>query len=102
MTKQEQLNEQRAKYLSGEITHDTYYCCLADYLRIPHHLIPVDNEKVVAALERGDKNLNSIPLTIWDDMDGTVRYYVAGLSWSLSDTVCVLKAMARRRAGNML
>jgi len=50
------------------------------------------------ALAAGDHALNTIPLAWWDSMDPIVRRFAreAGIrSWSLGDTVCTLKHVAR-------
>jgi hypothetical protein len=49
-----------------------------------------------------DEHLNDIPLMLWDRRDPIVRLLAVqrGMrSWSLSDTVCVLKAFALRTIG---
>lgn len=91
---------QRQRYMSNELSHDDYYLWLADWVGLGNSLIPFPADKIALALAKGDKHLNTLPLMGWDRMDGTVRVYVRrkGLAWSLSDTVCCLKAMARRLA----
>lgn len=58
-----------------------------DRLRL---LMPVANDRIRAALLRGDKDLSSIPLRKWDAM--AVRLQVPGLT--LSDKVGLLKHVA--------
>lgn len=89
--------KQRAAYMAGELSHDAYYLWLADFVGLADTLIPVSNERVKAST---DPHLNNIPLNLWDGMDCWARpaAYAKGLPWSLSDTVCCLKAMAKRRA----
>lgn len=54
-------------------------------------LIPVSQDKVRQALERGDKHLNKIPLWKWDVAAGAIA--VPGLS--LGEKVCLLKHVAK-------
>ena len=88
---------ERARYMAGEIDHQTYYLWLSDLIGLNYGHIPVDNDSVKASK---DQHLNDIPLRRWDSGHFAVQHaaYRAGLPWSMSDTVCCLKAMARRRA----
>ena len=95
MTRQEQATNERNRYMAGEITHAEYYLWLSDFIGLTDGLIPASNERVKASK---DEHLNDIPLQSWDNMHDLVRQRAGGLAWSLSDTVCCLKAMARRRA----
>lgn len=97
MNKQETINSKRGEYLDGKISHHEYYCWLSDFVGLPKGIIPFSNDEVLNSKDK--EHLNDLPLYRWDNMDGIVRTYVGGLFWSLSDTVCCLKAMARRRAG---
>lgn len=62
-------------------------------------LIPFTVEKVKAALNRQDLALNSLPLGRWDSQHPLIyRLAYDALvdgGWSLSDTVCLLKHVAR-------
>jgi len=93
-TKQEIVTEKRAEYMAGKMTHQAYYEWLSDFIGIGYSLIPFTAEKVAAST---DQHLNDLPLANWDRMDYAVRRHATGLSWSLSDTVCCLKALARKR-----
>ena len=86
--------EQRARYMNGELTHKEYYTWLAGFIGASQNLVPF-TAKAIA--ESTDDHLNDLPLHIWDAVDGRVRplAYNKGLIWSLSDTVCVLKTLAR-------
>lgn len=97
MTKQDTVNQKRSEYLDKKITHDEYYLWLSNFIGLPKVLIPASNEEVKRCLET-DEHLNNIPLSRWDARDSFVRLYAGGLYWSLSDTVCCLKAMAKKRA----
>ncbi len=94
------VTRERKRYLDHEISHAEYHEWLADSLGITMWHVPVDVERIRAST---DKHLNDIPLKRWDAMDGLVRdqarrNFGSPFSWSLSDTVCVLKAVARRAA----
>ena len=100
MTKKNPVWERmRNRYMDHKITHYHYYLWLSDKLGLYDGLIPFTSDQVKAST---DPHLNDLPLRAWDNMDAIVRAR-AGLvgkrSWSLCDTVCCLKAMARRRAG---
>lgn len=90
------VERERKRYLDHEIDHQAYYLWLADFIGVPDSVIPVTPEEVQAST---DPHLNDIPLGWWDRKDPVVRHYAyaKGLPWSLSDTVCVLKSLARRR-----
>lgn len=101
MTLQEQHDAKRKQYLASEISHSEFYLWLADSIGIRIHDLPVKIERVKAST---DPHLNDIPLQLWDRMDYLVRRLAVqhGMrSWSLSDTVCVLKAFAKRAASQM-
>lgn len=82
--------------------HDAYYCWLADTIGVTVSRLPFELSEVRDALKT-DRHLNNLRLQQWDNQDFVVRSMarssVSGVfSWSLSDTVCVLKAFARREA----
>jgi hypothetical protein len=60
-------------------------------------LVPFSKEKIIEALKEGDQHLNKWGNGPWDNKDFSVRHlaYSLRLSWSLSDTVCVLKHVAK-------
>jgi hypothetical protein len=95
------LAAQRLRYLNHELSHDEYYLWLSGWIGLADGLIPATDEKVRAST---DPHLNDIPLRAWDAVHGIVRgrANAKGIPWSQSDTVCCLKAMARRRAGKKL
>lgn len=86
--------EMREKYLEDEITHSEYYLWLAKQYGIGYQHIPYQftNERVKTALKDGDSHLNTLELAIWDKAISIPN----GLS--LSDCVCMLKELARKRA----
>jgi hypothetical protein len=93
-TRQQIVNEKRAEYMEDKITHQAYYEWLSDFIGIGYMSIPFSAEQVAASK---DPHLNDLPLAQWDWMHSSVRSSAVGLSWSLSDTVCCLKALARKR-----
>lgn len=107
----------RAAYMRGEMTHDDYYGLLVALLgeNALRRMLPVDRTaQQWAALVEQDHHLNNVPLPRWSALDGPVRNLLRGVTrddlltvtgsggWSLSDSVCVLKAAARRYASNGL
>lgn len=94
MSKQEKANELRRQYMSGEITFDEHYLQLAELCGVDYNRIPFNNSTVKAALTEGDVHLNTLPLNAWD----RCHPVLTEIASSLSDTVCVLKTLARKRA----
>jgi hypothetical protein len=82
----------------GSRLHNEFYLWLADAIGVTVADLPVSLDRIAQST---DPHLNDIALTGWDRRDPIVRHKAvqAGMrSWSLSDTVCVLKAFARRAA----
>lgn len=80
--------------------HFDKYDNLAHVLSIPalRSLVPFSREEILAALSRGDEHLNSLQLKRWDACDYVVRRFAVESgkrSWSLCETVCVLKHVAK-------
>lgn len=92
---QQEMNAQRKRYLDGEITHQEYYLWLASFIGATAQMVPATTREEIA--QSTDEHLNDIPLARWDACDPQVRRlaYAKGLPWALSDTVCVLKCLAR-------
>ena len=93
----------RPEYLFGNITHQDYYETIGECLNISQQDLPCSLETVRLALDNGDVHLNTIPLWKWDERDCLVRIRVGpqhhrDFSWSLSDSVCTLKAAAKKLA----
>ena len=89
--------EHRAAYMAGDVSHKDYYLWLADFIGLEH--IEISDKKIKASK---DPHFNDIPLFLWDRMDKRVRAmaFSKGLiCWSLSDTVCVAKAIAEKIRG---
>lgn len=96
MTNKEIVNDKRAAYLNHDITHEEYFCWLADFIGLTDGMIPVSNERIQAS---HDPHLNDISLMIWDNSHRSVQCqaWKKNIVWSQSDSVCCLKALARRR-----
>lgn len=109
----------RAEYMDHLIDHESYYLSIARAIgyqglaQMVRHIAPLD--QVVAHVN----DLNRIPLARWDGMDRSVRGLITArnkdrgimarswsgqplpagtICWSLSESVCVLKAVARQMA----
>lgn len=92
----EHYNENRKLYMDGKMTHDDFYCWLADRLGVTIADLNVTTDKLLASK---DEHFNDISLTLWDRNDSYIRLRAqreGKRSWSLSDSVCVAKAVARR------
>jgi hypothetical protein len=92
---QEQYNIGRKRYMNKEISHQAFYLNLAKKINININDIPVS---IDILKESHDSYFNDIPLILWDRQDYIIRSkaYKSGIkAWSLSDTVCCLKAYAR-------
>ena len=110
----------RSAYMNHQIDHQTYYAAIVDALgrhaveRLVLGIAPIDHLRNVYAK---DPHFNLIPLARWDarhlEVERLARQagqakllfmwdtYVQPMPpkliyWSLSDSVCVLKAAARR------
>lgn len=97
MTKEE-FQALRQKYMTNEMTHQEYYIGLAKIMGL-NGVAMIPNEQIKAST---DESFNDIPLKKWDDHHGLVSHlaYQHFPVWSLSDTVCVLKAIAREIRGH--
>jgi hypothetical protein len=103
MLTRELLTAKRQDYLRGTVSHQDYYLDMArhlGYADLRRIVLALTTPAVLtAAMLSGDEHFNAaVPLVVWDAQHGTVRpmAYRAGYpAWSLSDTVCVLKAVAR-------
>lgn len=96
-TKTEQRQEQEAqrkRYMEGSLTHQEYYLWLADFIGATKKHVPFSQEQINNSK---DEHLNDLPMAVWDRQDFTIRRlaYAKGLAWSQSDTVCVLKTLAK-------
>jgi hypothetical protein len=80
--------------------HFEKYDNLAHRISIPglRSVVPVSRQAIVEALASGDEHLNTIPLQKWDICHLAVQAMLRGTgvkSWSLGDTVCVVKHVAK-------
>jgi len=86
----------REAYLNWFISHRKFYKWVCETLNVRKDHITIGIDELLVSK---DPHLNDIPLKRWDTMDCVIRSLAeyAGLkSWSLSDTVCVAKEMARQ------
>ena len=95
--------QHRKRYMDGELTHSQYYGEIADVLgrKKLESIVPCVSVSLLRDSLAADEHLNNIPLQLWDRLDPMVRSMSARAgfpSWSLSDTVCVMKEVARSMA----
>ncbi len=92
---QQKYDNQRKRYMNQKITHEEFYLWLAKFIGITEQDLPVNRERIMRSQ---DPHLNDIPLKLWDDKDPLIRRraYDKGIAWSLCDTVCALKALAKQ------
>ena len=98
----ETVAAQRARYLAYELTHSEYYAWLCKFAGITMNMVEDLRPKVMASK---DPHFNDIALHIWDNRHNYVVNAIRSkrLPWSLSDSVCCLKELARQmRAGTTL
>lgn len=96
----------RKEYMADSANlHQAYFLELAQYAGMNESSLPVSLEKIREALKT-DKNMNNIPLGMWDARAYGWKQRVAQVNIakegacvsSLSDCVCALKALARHLA----
>lgn len=107
----EEMRARRAHYMDnygqgdnwqveGARLHHEYYTWLADFVGATVADLPVSLDRL---RESTDRHFNDIPLKLWDERHGAMRYLAkrAGVEagWSLMETTCALKALARRAIG---
>lgn len=100
--------QRRAEYLDDKgdqwAAHRRYYSWLAEQVGTRMQLralMPVQDEAELRERLAQDKHLNNVPLPLWDRRDPQMRVLAvrAGFrSWSLCETVCVLKEVATQMA----
>lgn len=98
MTLQERYDLKRKEYMDNKITHEEFYLWLADAIKVTVSDLPVSLDRILMST---DPHLNDIPLHQWDRRNPIVRGKAvrAGMrAWSLCNTVCVLKAFAKRES----
>lgn len=85
----------RKQYMDGSLTHMEYYTRIAEIIGASKRQVPVSQERIDAST---DEHLNDIPLAVWDAMHPIIRSMAirAGMIyWSKSETVSVLKTVAK-------
>lgn len=107
----------RSDYMSGKATHEEYYRALAEVIGVPglRQIVGyIATPEVLAQRLASDEHLNNIYLQKWDNCHpsvlGMVRHNGKAvmdvswcgtplrpgtICWSLSESVCVLKTVAR-------
>ncbi len=103
-----EMRERRAYYMDnygqgddwqeeGARLHHGYYSWVADYIGATVTDLPVDRLRILASC---DPHFNDIDLKVWDRCHGRMlslaRARGVSSGWSNSDTVCTLKAIAKR------
>lgn len=88
--------------MNKEIDFDTYTDLLISSLGGIDHFIKIlwrciSIQEIQVALKTGDIHLVTIPLREWDKFHPYCSHF-AGYYWSMSDTVCLMKRVARRWA----
>jgi len=113
----------RTDYMNHRVSHETYYLSLARCIGLPELerlVLRVASRERLAQAFAHDPHLNGIPLAKWDGLDFGVRELVRArnkahgimarswcgqplppgtICWSLSESVCVTKAVARYLGG---
>lgn len=102
-------DQKRREYLNGVLSHEEFYLDLADAVSFDDlaSLVPAD------ACKSRDPHFNDIPLKLWDYRfaavrlllsrsinQGRVKKRINGLS--ASESVCILKAVARECTASQL
>jgi hypothetical protein len=99
-TLQLEHDERRAEYMRADIAeqrtaHEAFYSWLGGRIHVSDRDVPASTAELLASR---DAHFNDIALSRWDRCDAGIRARAASYgmrSWSLSDTVCVLKQRAR-------
>ena len=89
------VDKKRQLYLNEELTHKNYYLWLSEFLEIPGSMIPFRRDELLLST---DPHMNDLSLSKWNAQhNGVSRIAYSKIRvWSLSETVCVLKAMAKQ------
>ena len=99
-SRREQVAQKRQEYMDHKITHQEYYEWFGKEIGFKPSMLRIPLDEV---RNSQDPHLNDIPLTLWDNHNDQVRhligFYAGGISWSLGDTVCLTKVMARKFLG---
>jgi hypothetical protein len=95
-----------------EMTHHEKYSTLVNAIGLNKLIpfIPADLEQVKKALAEGEGHLNEIPIKLWDNKHTYVRSLAGQIigeregskityTWSISQSVCLLKTAAKMWAG---
>ncbi len=88
----------REDYLTGAISHHDYYIGLAKLRGINLHrkdlwLFKLDSLEDLRVKYRDDKNLNNIPLMIFDALTDSYNQYNRSTPMSLAEGCCLYKEL---------
>ncbi len=93
MATQDQVTQTRKAYMAGFLTHHEYYSWLAYEVGFTQSRLAYMAARIKQST---DEHFNDIPLRQWD----ALHFHPPGLAWSLSDSVCVAKSVARDIRGH--
>ena len=94
---QKTVTAKREEYMAHRLSHAEYYQWLGTLIGVTQSDLPVDLERI---RKSADPALNDIPLDLWDSRHIAIQQkaFYKGINWSMSDTVCTLKELAKRLA----
>lgn len=96
MIENEIFVEKRKNYLNNEISYEDFYCWLGEFIGVTFSDIPFTIENLQKSK---DSRFNDLPLNVWDAKHPYLLKLAKAKninSWSYSQTVCVLKCLARK------
>ncbi len=93
MPRKDEVTAKRAEYMTGTISHEEYYLWLAGFIGFTARSLQIPLAEVRAAK---DPHFSDISLSRWDNHLDTVVRLGAGIPLTLSDAVCIAKAVARK------
>jgi hypothetical protein len=88
------FSDKHAQHMRGELTDSQFYLWFAEFIGVDASYLPVDADTIHASTE---PDLSDIPLILWDSRHPFIQAKAAfkGLSCSSSDSVSMLKAIAK-------
>lgn len=95
MTLNDKAKQARQAYLQGFLSHQDYYSWLAEEMHFGSGLVAsvIGRDKIIKST---CPHFNDIPLRQWDVFHSYTTCCVPRPALSLSDSVCLAKALARR------
>ena len=95
----QKVRDQRYRYVvGGSLTHAQYYEWLCNFIGAGVGMVPATDKQL---LQSTDPHLNDIPLALWDSRYEFIVHIARGLPLSKSDSVCILKHLAKRRQAQL-